>query len=256
MIDDLDRTLLAFIAEQRVVVEPQLGAVGGADAWSRVESLAAGRFVRREAIFAGQPAALWITAKGLGAVERRLSAPGRPDLRSYRHDVGVAWLWLAAQQGAFGAVEEMRGERELRAHDRRIAGLGDGEREPLGVRMGTIGPHGAEQRHYPDLLLDLGGARRIALELELTPKGAARLDRIMRGFAFDGRIDAVVYLVPDRGMRRRVESAARRTGVADLVHVQTLARDAIAGTQLPGRAAGRGAAAGGGRRAVREGLDR
>ena len=255
MIDDQDRALLAFIAEQRVVVEPQLAAMGGPEGWPRTQALAAGRFVRREAIFAGQPEAVWITAKGLGAIERRLSAPGRPDLRSYRHDVGVAWLWIAAQAGAFGEIELIRGERELRSHDRRAAS-GDAGGERLGVRMGVAGAGGAEQRHYPDLLLDLAGGRRVAIELELTPKGAARLRRIMRGFAFDGRIAAVAYLVPDRGMHRRVETAARQSGVGDLVHVQTLARDGIAGAGLPDFTAGRRAAPGAGRRPVREGPER
>jgi hypothetical protein len=40
------------------------------------------------------------------------------------------------------------------------------------------------------------------------------------GYAFDRRIDAVIYLVRDRASGRRIQESARRLGISDLVHVQ------------------------------------
>jgi hypothetical protein len=250
-LDDDDRLMLEFMAEQRVAVEPQLRRLLGGAAEvtaQRLAALADGGYLRREAIFAEQPAALWITARGLGGVERRLAAPRRPDLRTYRHDVGVGWLWLAARDGAFGELTALRSERELRARDRGAQAGGGGER--LGVRTGGVGPRGGERLHYPDLLLDTATGHRVALELELTAKSATRLDGIMRGYAFERRIDAVVYLVPDRAIGSRVQAAARRAGIGELVHVQRLAPAAPAGAPGAARALGRRATARGGGRAA------
>ena len=45
----------------------------------------------------------------------------------------------------------------------------------------------------------------------------------MESYAADPRIDAILYLVPDRPLGRRIEQAARTAGIGELVHVQALA---------------------------------
>lgn len=236
-IDEIDRRLLEFLAEHRAVVVPQIERLLGVTrpaAERRVRSLAEHGHLASEPIFAGQPAAVWITRRGLGAIERRLPA-ARPDLRGYRHDVGVAWLWLAARDGVFGQVTALQSERELRSHDRNP----DREGRPLGVGIGGVGPRGGERLHYPDLVLETPRGHRVALELELTPKSTHRLNQIMRGYAFDPRTDAVLYLVPDRAMLRKIEDASRRAGISDMVQIQLLARGSPAGAPDTGRAADR-----------------
>jgi len=231
-ITDADRSVLGPLAEHRILIVPQvavlLGVSQGAAA-KRLARLQSGGLVHYERIFHGAPAAVWITRRGLDAIEHRLPQP-RLDLRGYRHDVGVGWLWLAARAGAFGELTGLVADREMRAADARAAFAG--RPVQFGVGLGLLGSHGQPQRHYPDLMLDTGGGHRVAVELELTTKSARRMARIMTGYASDASVDAVLYLVPTRALGQVVTDAARRAGISDLVHVQRIAPDGIAGASL------------------------
>lgn len=213
--------MLEFFALQRVVVAPQVQALLGVSArvaQQLLRNIDAGGYAHRERIFAGQEPACRITARGLGAIGSRLSAP-KLDLACYQHDVGLGWLWLAARSGSFGPLRELHSEREMRSQDARA----DREGAAIGIGLGEVGANGRQRLHYPDLLLSTPSGQRIAIELELTGKGRRRLERIMESYAADPRIDAVLYLVADRPLGRRVEQAARTAGIAQLVHVQALA---------------------------------
>jgi hypothetical protein len=109
--------------------------------------------------------------------------------------------------------------------------------ERFGVRLPGVGPHGQERRHYPDLLLTTAHGRRVAVELELTPKGRARRTAIMGAYAFDHQVHAVVYLVPNDRMRRAVESSARQAGIGRMVHVRLARFGTAAGAVPRGRSA-------------------
>ena len=225
---DRDRDVLSFLAEQRLALADQVQALVGtspAATNTRLRALAAARFLTYRRIFHGQPACCQVTRKGLAAIGSRLPPP-RLDLACYRHDVGAAWLWLAAGRGAFGALRETLGERRMRSHDRTVQWPG----EPYGVRVGGFGRDGRERLHYPDLLLIARDGGRTALELELTAKGATRRERIMGGYAADGRIDRLLYLVennrPGRAIGRSLEDAARDVGIGERLtirHVRPLA---------------------------------
>jgi hypothetical protein len=231
---DQDLRLLEFLAEHRVGLESQLQVAAGVAPRAlapRLRVLESRGYLGRERIFAGHPAACWITRRGLGAIGSRLPAP-RLDLKGYRHDIGLAWLWLAARDGAFGPLAAMQSEREMRSADRR----GGRESRPSGVGIGGVGPGGREQLHYPDLLLRLAGGQNVAVELELTGKSVRRLERIMLGYAGDRRIDAVLYLVPNGPLGRRIETAARRAGIAELIQVQRLAPGSPHGAPQPSSA--------------------
>jgi hypothetical protein len=213
-----DLRLLSFLAEHRLALETHVAQLLGASpgqARARLRTLARGGFVSYGGVLDGEPAACRITRSGLGAVGSRLPAP-RPNLACYHHDVGAAWLWLAAHRGGFGPIREVISERVLRSHDLSV----DREDEPFGVRLGGVGPRGRERLHYPDLLLITPRGRRIAIELELTLKGRTRRESILGGYAADRRIDAVLYLVEKRSLRRALEASATRTGVADRVYVR------------------------------------
>jgi hypothetical protein len=231
-ITDRDRELLAFMASHRLVHAGHVGAlleVGVDRAGAILARLARGRYVLRAAVFDQRLPSYRIRRKGLELIGSGLPAPGA-DLRSYEHDVGVAWLWLAARNGTFGALSEILAERQLRSHDE----APDRDGPPLAVRLGGYGPGGRERLHYPDLLLRRPDGRRIAVELELSSKGRRRLERILMGYAADRRVDAVLYLVPNRSIGNSVVAAAERLEMAGQVHVQ-LVRDESAGR--PGGAA-------------------
>jgi hypothetical protein len=227
-----DRELLSLLAEHRVMVLPQLAAGTGISVRTtdaRLRQLAEQRLIGFDAIFREQPAAAWITRRGLDLIESRLP-PATIDLKGYRHDVGVGWIWLAARGGAFGAIGAMVSEREMRSHDLRS----DRTAEPFGVALGGLDSYGRMTRHYPDLLLTTTDGARVALELELTSKTARRLDTIMRGYAGDGRIDRAIYLVPTAPLERLVCAAVTRAAIADLVRVERLASAVIEGAPDPG----------------------
>jgi hypothetical protein len=250
-IGEADFRVLDFLAEHRVAVDSQVQALLGCapgTAQRRLRSLAEAGLVEREWIFAGHPAACRITARGLGLLERRLPTPSR-DLRGYRHDIGIAWLWLAAQNGAFGRLDGIVSEREMRSADRRsmgpeVAAPGPASREyrageRYGIGVAVAGPRGGLSLHYPDLLLNTATGHRVAIELELTAKGPRRLDRIMLGYAADARVDAVLYLCPTRAMGLHVQAAARRAAISDRVQVQLLSPGSPAGAPGPVRGRGR-----------------
>jgi hypothetical protein len=223
--------VLEFLAEHRVAttrhVQELLGGSRQA-AGVRMGRLERARLAHRQEIFVGQPATCWITRRGLDAIESRLPAP-EPNLKEYRHDVGAAWLWLAARRGVFGELRGVVSERTMRSTDRREGAPG----HRYGVGAGAGG-----RLHYPDLLLQTPSGHRVAVELELTGKGRRRLDGIMLGYAADPRIDGVLYLCPRGRVGAGVREAARQAGIGERVSVQVLAPGSPEGAR-PERATGR-----------------
>lgn len=213
-----DLELLWFLAEHRMALPGHVAALletSEGAARSRLARLVDAKYVRKEPLFYKRPAMHLIAPAGLAVIGSALPAP-RHDVHTYEHDVGVAWLWIAARHGTFGPLREIVGERRMRSHD----GARDRDSDPLAVTLGGVGSRGRESLHYPDLLLRTADGRRVALELELSSKGRGRLDKIMAGYAADPRLDAVVYLVPTASLARSVKAAARRAGISELVHIQ------------------------------------
>lgn len=241
---DRDRELLAFAAEHRLVLEPQLEHLAGARPGKLARRL--GGLARAGYLSGGRAfdqRHYQIRSAGLAAIDSALPVP-RFNPGAYKHDVGVAWLWLAAHHGTFGSLSEVLSERRLRSHDAAF----DRAREPYGVRLGGLDRHGYERLHYPDLLLIDPQGRRLGLELELSPKGRERRELILGGYGADARIDHVLYLVEDhprgRAIRRLMREAVRDRGLAERIHFQyvkpLLAQDEP--QRAPQRAVSRGSA--------------
>jgi hypothetical protein len=221
-ITERDRALLGFVAEHRLVLATHAGAQMGtslAAAHGRLAALAKAGLLCRATVFDREPGCYQLTRAGLAVIDSRLPPP-RLDLRAYRHDVGVAWLWLAAQRGAFGDLGGIVSERRMRSEDGARAAQGAPDERPHGVRLGGVGPGGRPRLHYPDLLLVDPSGRRIAIELELSSKGRSRREGILAGYAADARIDAVLYLCAEDSVARGIRSSAARVGVGPLIHVQ------------------------------------
>ena len=225
LITERDQTLLAFAAEHRLILADHIRvllSISRDAARARLRSLRTAGMLASEQFFHGQPRCWWITRKGLAVIDSRLPAP-RLDLRSYRHDVGLGWVWLAAERGAFGQLDAVVSERTMRSRDGAPAqsAVDTGRlQQPFGLRLGGAGPAGRERLHYPDLLLTTPGGRQIGVELELTAKDRSRRERILAGYGADPRIAAVLYLVDRPAVARAVEASAARLGIASMVHVQ------------------------------------
>jgi len=229
-----DLELLELAGRHRLLLAAHAQALLGTSleaARRRLRALTQAGFLERRRVFHGQPACYQITRQGLAAIGSSLPRPNL-DLSCYRHDVGVAWLWLLAQRGKFGPLEQVIAERQLRSRD---AGP-ELPAEPAGVRLGGYGPGGRERLHYPDLLLVTPQGHRIALELELSAKGRTRREQILLGYAVDPRIDLVVYLVDRPATARAIETSARRLGIADRVRVQRCRWEEPAGARTAVRA--------------------
>jgi len=214
--------VLAFIAEHRVVVRAQIRAllaIGDRAAAARLRTLANAGALTRQRSPDGHEECYTIKPRGLAALGSALP-PTRLDYRGFEHDVGVAWIWLAARRGLWGPARAVVSERRMRSHDRSE----EGRRAPLAVRLGGVGPGGGARLHYPDVLVVLSGGKRVAFELELSGKSRVRRERILSGYAADPRIDAVVYLVDEPHVSRAIQTTARKLGISDLVHVQRVQR--------------------------------
>ena len=211
---------MEFLAEHRFARPEHVSALLGVSAdavAARLRALAQAGYVTRAPVLDGQPPCVLITRRGLAAVGSALRAP-KLDLASYWHDVGAAWLWLAARAGAFGPMAEVIGERRLRSHDCST----EGRQAPLAVRAGGVGHGGRERLHYPDLLLLTPAGERVAVELELSSKGRTRREAILLGYAADPRFEAVLYLVDNEPLGRSVSASARKLGLSHMIHVQRL----------------------------------
>lgn len=242
LITPRDRLILELLAEHRLILPAHaqvLLGVSRSAAGSRLRALAGSGYLAPRRIFAGQPTSYQITRKGLAAIGSPLPTP-QLDLRAHAHDVGVAWLWLAARAGTFGPLKAVISERAMRSVDGRRHEPPGPLPGPLGVRLGGTGPGGRERLHYPDLLLVTSDGRRIAVELELSAKGSARREKILAGYGADARIDAVLYLVDRPALAAAIQSSARRLGISHHVHVQRVRQPDVPQAR-PGSAAQRSA---------------
>jgi hypothetical protein len=234
---EADVRLLAFAAEHRLVLAAHVQALLGVSARAagrRLGALARAGYLRTDRQLAG-PRWYQIDRAGLAAAESPRSRPRDVDLATYEHDIGLAWLWLAADRGAFGSTRAIVSERQMRSADLRAERFS----EPYGVRVPGAGPLGGDRRHYPDLLLETASGHRVAVELELSSKTPRRREEILGGYAIDARFDAVLYLVDRPQVGRAIERSAAALGLGDLVHVQRVTFGADAGGISRGRAAER-----------------
>jgi hypothetical protein len=213
-----DLELLSFASEHRIVLASHVQELFGTSAqsaYSRLRRLTACGYLVHRRVFDGQPGCYQIKRQGLSAIGSGY-VPPRLDLSRYSHDVGLAWLWLAASGGAFGSLREIVSERRMRSLD----AVRGGGSIPLGVRLGGHGPRGGERLHYPDLLLVAPGGQQIAVELELNGKGKAKRAVILAGYAADRRIATVLYLTHRVWIGNAVAASAKALGVDRLVQVQ------------------------------------
>jgi hypothetical protein len=212
---------LRFLAEHQVVLERHVATLIGSSLRNAQRRL--GRLTREDYL------ARWegferdryyqIQGRGLKSIGSDLPLP-QHNRGDYRHDAGVAALWLAARAGAFGRAAEVLGERRIYSHD------GKDPDEPYAIRLGGYNGSGVARRHYPDLLLIDSRGRRLAIELELSRKKTSRWAEILAGYGADGRLDGVVYVVEDhrdgRSIGRSIATLASRMDLGERVHVRRM----------------------------------
>jgi hypothetical protein len=206
-----DIEVLGFIARYGVVPREAVATWAGT---ARTATIARETRLRRAGLlrlhrsFAGAPIAICTKAG--------LLASGHPELQTARlsaaalsHDTVVAGLAARLERGG----ECLLSEREILAAER-----AEGERLYSAALKGN-------RYHRPDLIrLGPGGAGAEAIEVELSNKGAARLDELLRAWRraiLERRVERVVYRCTPR-TKRYVERAIERTKTAGLISVEPL----------------------------------
>ena len=197
-----DLELLQFIAVHRFVEAAHVHELLGADrtvTYRLLSRLTSAGLVRYERIFHAQPGIFLITHGGLAVIHSALPKP-TVDLRLYRHERLVVWLWLAAQQGSFGESTELLTERQLR---HRLQTSGDPGPVPA---LGGFDRAGRPRVHYPDLVVHHPDGQLTGVELELSVKGRRRLEEIILAYQLDHRYRQVTYLTDQQPVAKALNT--------------------------------------------------
>jgi hypothetical protein len=133
--------------------------------------------------------------------------PANPSATALRHHLLVADLaeWLVATHA--GATWLTK--RELRARAMSTA---------RDVRTGRLI---GGVPHAPDGCLVVSDGRRIAVELECSPKRGSRYGVVLRHYAI-GEFDAMRWFVESKALRKRLADLVTRELVDDLISVEAL----------------------------------
>jgi hypothetical protein len=144
-----------------------------------------------------------------------LRAAGHPELRTPR--VSAAALSHETILARTAAEIERVGRRLI--SEREILALERAAGEP--IHSATL-PNG--RAHRADMILTDDSGPGIAIEVELSTKGAARLDQLLRAWrhaVLDRKVSAVTYRCAPR-TRRYVERAVERTKTGAVISVRDL----------------------------------
>ena len=212
-----DLGLLEFVAAHRFVLAWQVMewlGVGGVVAYRRLRGLVDSELLCYRRVFHHRPGCYQITRAGLGVIESELPR-AQIDLRTYRHDIGVVWVYLAALNESLGPYERVLSEREMRAADQRRE-VGE---ESFAIPLGGYTPNGSARTHYPDVVLVRDGGSRVAVELELTLKSRRRLEAILAGYAGELRLAHLLYFTDRLAVAQAVRDTSCLVGLDSRVEV-------------------------------------
>jgi len=219
---DRDLGLLRFAAAHRFVLARQAQAWLGASevvAYRRLKGLVGADLMSYERLFHHRPGCYRVTTAGLAVIESPLPRP-LIDLRSYRHDTGLVWLWLHAWRGALGPYRQLLSERDMRSHDQRP----DSACGTFAIPLGGYARGGKRRVHFPDIVICHEDGSRVALELELTLKSRARLEAIFAGYTAERRIARIIYITDAAAVAAAVSEMVAMFGLDARVEVHYLGR--------------------------------
>ena len=211
-ISERDLEVLEFIARLGVVPRSAVALWAGT---ARTVTITRERRLRNAGLIAVQPGyglsdrLVLCTRAGLRASGHGELSTARVSLATIRHEALVARLAAVLERG--GA--QVLSEREIVARER-----AEGERL---LSAALSGGH----FHRADLLrVGADGEPGEAIEVELTNKGAARLDQLLRAWRMavaERRLNRVTYRCAPH-TRRFVEQAVERTRTGEAITVQDL----------------------------------
>lgn len=182
-----DREIVRWIGRLRMATAAQVTErfdLGRAVGYARLSGLVRLGLLDHARIFHATPGVYATTRAGLATVDLALP-PARVDVRTYDHDLGLSSLVIELET-EFGR-DRVTTEREMRSVD---APLGAGPRAQPRFAVALTGgrdqlqltPVGYPRLHFPDCAVTEPGheGSSLAIELERTPKGRARLRSTFR----------------------------------------------------------------------------
>ncbi len=211
LISARDLEVLEFVARFGVVPRSAVSIwadTGRTATIARETRLRKAGLVRVARAYGGPPLAL-ATKAGLLACRRGELSAARLSAAAISHDTLVAELAASLEREG----ERLLSEREIIATER-----------AEGTRRFSAALKGG-RFHRPDLIrFEAGGGGAEAIEVELSTKGAARLDQLLRAWRralLERRVATVAYRCSPRTLPY-VERAVERTRTAGLISVELL----------------------------------
>ena len=178
------------------------GAPDGAPAARRrLAALERARLIRRQRLLWHAPSLVTCTTSGAKLVSSPL-APYVPRLFDLEHDLEVVDIACAVTrrhpEGSWITERELRAGRVMLPMQKR------------------------DYLHLPDGVFEWAGSRRVAFELDRTPKSSARYERLLIDYldAFArGELSGLVWVVSNDSLARRIEATIREQRAADVASV-------------------------------------
>jgi len=154
--------------------------------YRRMKKLADEEYIIHERLFVDQPGVYGVTKKGVSVSGDDLG-PGKISLGTYRHDLEVVRVALELEEKTGGIYLS---ERRIRKKN---------------------GLHGVGQAgHVPDGILNFSDGKKIAVEVELSTKGTARLEKILKGYVRLTEFTKVWYFTENRSLAEKIKSLSAK----------------------------------------------
>lgn len=193
-----DRAFLEWIVRFRFVEADVLAMrfdVSRQQVNARLRRLESAGLVIRRAERTSAPWTIAVSRKGMQALGLPAERAAQTTLQR-DHELNLAHM--VARHERATDPRAMRTERQSRRLERLTK---------TRYSADTTDPKQGQARRWPGLVLE-DDTRRIAIELELTPKGASRIERILAGYRRATWFDEVRFLTPDPAIHQLLDRIA------------------------------------------------
>jgi hypothetical protein len=184
--------------------------MGRSWAYHRLNTLVSDGLLVQRVLLYRQPGLYLATADGLGWTGLEHLGVQRVGPGGFEHAWQVATVAALPLRNGWWLLSE----RDLRFQEGQTGKL------IASTKLGEL-PGGRPALHRPDLALISPAGGAFAIELELSLKGARRLDAICRAYARARRLEQVIYLATPQAARA-VERSIGRVRAADRITVLPL----------------------------------
>jgi hypothetical protein len=214
VVTDRDRSVVAWVAVIGAVSAQDVMAhfgVGRTVGYRRLRALVDHGLLSRARLVYGQPALYVPTREGLAWAGIPQLEPARVGVATTRHWATCARLAVILERAERC---EVWGEPRLRAAEL------DGQRPIASAQLG-LRPDGRPRLRRPDLVLLPPETAPVAVGVELTVKGARRLEAICRAWARCRIVSEVRYYAPPH-VARAVSRAVSSVRADDAIRILSL----------------------------------